>query len=507
MIHLNKNHRPDNPTTLARAERAHWCIRTVNLSLFIGIAALLWRGPFAEAPFRPAGGEVRTPPGGFTFLRGDSNDDGEINLADAVFTLNYLFLGGPEPICMAAADFDDDAEIALTDAVRSLNFLFLGGPPPPEPYPEEGIDPTEDLGCQLPGLPPAPPVGSAGGPDRELTPEEDLTWRRGREFFRTPARRDQGLGPLFNGDSCVSCHLDPEVGGAGGLDVDVVRFANVDFEGNVTQLDGGPAVSRHPSFEVTREECPPDTNVIELRQTPTVFGLGLVDRISEETILANADPDDADHDGISGRARMTDGGRVGRFGHKAGVPSLRDFAADALINEVGLTVAADASPFAVASDSDDVADPETTPQEFNDLVFFMEHLAPPERQLPSDPVALTRVEQGEALFTSIGCADCHIPSLEGADGPVAAYSDFLLHEVADPNRFYVTEGDLPPREFRTAPLWGFRSTGPWLHDGSAETFEDAIRKGHFGEASAAKAAYEELFFNDKLKLEEFVRSL
>ena len=89
---------------------------------------------------------------------------------------------------------------------------------------------------------------------------------------------------------------------------------------------------------------------------------------------------------------------------------------------------------------------------------------------------------------------------------MAAYSDFLLHDVAHPDRLNVPEDNVEPGEFRTAPLWGLRQTAPYLHDGSAESTRDAILL-HFGEAEASKTAFEALSFDEQSKLLEFLLSL
>lgn len=496
--------KPSRPRIEQRATRHRWSVRwgvaVANLSLLAGIAVLSLLRPFDDAV-----GTERLGDGTTRFVRGDSNDDGALDLSDVLFTLNYLFLGTDTPSCLAAADSNDDGLIDLSDGIFFLGFLFQGSETLPLPFPELGVDPTPDLGCLGTGLPPLPLAGVSGGPDRELTAEEGLSWRRGAQFFDLPRAISGGLGPLFNGDSCVACHLDPVVGGAGGVDVDVVRFARRDEE-VVVQLSGGPAASRHSILEVPREECPPEVNVIELRQTPTILGLGLVDRLPDDVILANEDPEDIDGDGISGRGRFV-GEKLGRFGHKAGVPSLRDFAADALANEIGLTVDEGLSTFSRGVDEDGIADPEVSEREFEDLTFFISHLAPPPRLLPDGKEELARIEEGEALFVSAGCARCHVAALAGADALVAAYSDFLLHDVADPARFFVAEDGVAPREFRTAPLWGIRDTAPYLHDGSAETLEEAILDGHFGEADAARQAYLALPRQSLEKLFEFLLSL
>ncbi|MBI4586381.1 MAG: hypothetical protein HY717_20420 [Planctomycetes bacterium] len=474
----------------------------INLLILLGIVGLLYR---LLPPGSARGREPALDNPSHRFVRGDADDNGVVDLTDGIFTLSYLFLGERKPPCMAAADATDNGEVDIADPILTLTFLFLGGVEIPPPHPLAGPDPTPDLGCREPPFPPLPPAGSAGGPDRELTPEEAASWRRGRAFFNRPATLAQGLGPLFNGDSCRGCHLDPVIGGAGGLDVNVLRFARVDENGEVSQVPGGPAVSRQCIQSFSREEMPEEANVIEPRQTPTVFGLGLIDRVPEAALLANADPADLDGDGISGRARTVNG-KVGRFGHKCGVPGLADFAADALMNELGLTVDPVHSPFAGVSDADGAADPEVSGQDFADLVFYMSHLAPPQRRLPDDPAGLDRVQGGEQAFLTAGCARCHVPELAGEAGPVRAYSNFLLHQVADPARRYVNEPGVEPGEFRTAPLWGLRDTPPYLHDGSAETVREAILK-HRGEAEAARQAFQALSSGQQQQVEEFLLSL
>ncbi|MEM7231680.1 MAG: di-heme oxidoredictase family protein [Planctomycetota bacterium] len=469
----------------------------VNVLLVVGISVQVAQLAREDATGRQAASS-------HTFARGDANDDGRTDLSDAVFILGFLFLGGEAPPCQAAADPNDDGQIQITDAIYMLNFLFSGGPGPEAPYPLLGSDPTPDLPCRGPALPPLPEIGSLGGPDRDLDGSETNAWLRGREVFNRPFARSEGLGPIFNGDSCRGCHLDPVLGGAGGLDVDVVRFSMLDEQGQVVPAPGGPAASRMSVHGVAREEKPDEAMIIETRQTPSLFGLGLIDRLPDEVLLANADPDDMDGDGISGRARSVND-KVGRFGHKSGVPTLFDFAADAMLNELGVTVDPELSPFA-ANDDDDIPDPELATQDVQDLAFFMAHIAPPPRNIPDDEVVQATIAEGEQIFVQIGCAKCHLPSLEGNEGPVAAYSDFLLHDVADPARYFVEEGEIAPREFRTAPLWGIRDTAPYMHDGAAESIEDAVRQ-HFGEAAASRDAFEALGFLDLDRVMVFLESL
>jgi len=476
--------------------------KTANAFLLLGILLLAYHLNSPSARGRVEFGDNPVN----DFIRGDSNDDGVLNVSDAVFTLSFLFIGDEQPECLAANDTNDDGAVNITDVIRTLNFLFLGGMnAPPAPFPDPGADPTRDLGCREPPLPGIPGVGSLGGPDRELDRLETISWKRGKLVFNHFFSANEGLGPLFNGDSCRGCHLAPVMGGAGGLDVDVVRFAKREENGDIVQLDSGPAVSRLAVHGAARDELNPEANIIETRQTPSLLGLGLVDRLPEAALLANADPEDADGDGISGRALMING-RIGRFGHKASIPSFADFCADAFINEMGVTVNGLLADFAVEIDTDSVSDPELADQDFVDLVFFSTHLAPPARSFPDNPSLRERINKGEDNFNDAGCASCHVSALNGEEGPVAAFSDFLLHDVANPDRLNVPEADAEPSEFRTAPLWGIRQTAPYLHDGSAETLRDAIVL-HFGEASPSKDAFNALSFDEQSKLIEFLLSL
>lgn len=212
-------------------------LRALNVLLVLGICALTLQLLRLPAVGRSGGLQL---PANHEFLRGDSNTDQVVDISDAVFTLQYLFLGGPEPECLAAADANDDDQLDISDAVRVLAVLFQGGSSMPEPYPLAGEDPTPIIGCREPTLDPLPAIGSPGGPDRVLSAQEEIAWRRGRDVFTRGVSVHKGLGPFFNGDSCRACHLDPAVGGAGGKDVDVLRFGHFDEEGVMTLPAGGP---------------------------------------------------------------------------------------------------------------------------------------------------------------------------------------------------------------------------------------------------------------------------
>ena len=357
---------------------------------------------------------------------------------------------------------------------------------------------------------PVPAVGEPGGPSRILTEEEMAQWLRGRELFDRNFHRSEGLGtPELNADSCRACHQDPAIGGAGPLELNVSRFGHDDgVPADFMDLTGGQALSKlRPPYEAGREEYSTiEADVFEQRQTPTIFGAGLIDGIAEVDILANEDPTDANLDGVYGVARMIDTGgsspEIGRFGWKAQVPRVADFARDAMGGECGITTPDDGRGFALVTDADGVADPELSQSQLDDLIFFLNHLAAPKPGGSASPLRT----QGEMLFTDIGCATCHTPSLPGVDGPVPLFSNLLLHNVMPDDFRGMAEPGADVGFYRTPPLWGNRDTAPYMHDGRAETVDEAIR-AHFGEANAARQAYEALSDDERAALLHFLADI
>jgi CxxC motif-containing protein (DUF1111 family) len=388
-----------------------------------------------------------------------------------------------------------DAYEAMTDEEREDIIAFLrslGG----ADQASEGLIPPDE---------PLAEAGNWGGPLRELDDAEAEKFLAGRSAFdRNMTQPDGlGLGKGFNGDSCRACHFDPVPGGAGPAGLNVTRQGIVDPSTmEYTEPDEGTMV-HHFQNDRMRPSQDPVCNVIELRQTPTLFGLGLVDAIPEDQILSREDPEDADDDGISGKARRLADGRVGRFGWKAPLPTLEDFVRDALSNELGLTLADGPQHVAgVPGNDDDIADPEFGGSDYEALVYFSQMLAPPPRGDVGDAE-----RRGEQVFVDIGCEACHTAEMTTADGePVPLYSDLLLHDVAPEGYLGIEDGDATIREFRTPPLWGLRSSAPYMHDGLAPTIEVAIQR-HESEGEASRLAYEELSDADRADLIAFLESL
>jgi CxxC motif-containing protein (DUF1111 family) len=333
-----------------------------------------------------------------------------------------------------------------------------------------------------------------------LDAEEEELFATGRAIFDRDMHIGAGMGPEFNGDSCRACHFLPTIGGSGPADVDVIRHGHL--EGDVfTPPARGTILPRHAN-DGTRPLADPMANVFETRQTPPLFGLGFLESIPEEDVLANENCDDPDPTAISGCAHILPTGQLGRLGWKANVPSLLEFARDALSNEVGLTVPEiPGLHFGFLQDDDDAPDPEVSEEDMLALTFFMQRLAPPMRRV-ADPEAEAA---GELLFDQVECTSCHVDDFVAPGGAVP-YTDLLLHQIAEDGGPGIEDGTARPLEIRTTPLWGLALTPPYMHDGRAFTIEEAIAR-HDGEATSSRLAYEALSEDEKADLLAFLESL
>ena len=173
-------------------------------------------------------------------------------------------------------------------------------------------------GCKTPKQP------ALGEPLANLTPEQQAQFRAGKKVFQRVFEPKDGLGPLFNGNSCAECHETPVVGGVGDeVEVHATRFVAPNSCDPLFQ-EGGPVIQQDATpllraLGIEKEQIPPSATAQARRSSPPVFGFGLVDGIPETTLLSHEDLHDANGDGIYGRANRTIDGRVGRFGRKAAV--------------------------------------------------------------------------------------------------------------------------------------------------------------------------------------------
>lgn len=304
----------------------------------------------------------------------------------------------------------------------------------------------------------------------------------------------------------------------------------------VTLSDGEVVSLRKPSYSVTNLGYGPlhPETMLSPRVAPPMTGLGLLEAIPESDILSLADPNDEDGDGISGRPNMVwsherEQVMIGRFGWKAGEPTIPQQSAHAFAGDIGMS-----SPLAPHPAGDCTAGQEAcmaapngnTPQHDNaevsqqvmDLVsFYSRNLAVPVRRNAGDPNVLA----GKQVFHRSGCIACHQPGYvtekvaalpEQSGQKIWPYTDLLLHDMGEGLADGRPEGVASGREWRTAPLWGIGMTETvsghteFLHDGRARNLLEAIL-WHGGEAEAAKQKVIEMQKTERDNLLKFLNSL
>lgn len=386
----------------------------------------------------------------------------------------------------------------------------------------------------------------------------------GAIFVTAPAAVNSGLGPLFNQSSCEACHIkngrsaQPTDGnnllgllfrlsvdgadlhggplpvpGFGGQFQPKSNFGissegqvSIQFQESVRAFVDGETYSlRTPIYSFYNTYIPfPSNAKFSPRMAPPIFGLGLLEAIAESDILVQADEQDADGDGISGKPNYvwnpeTNSMSLGRFGWKAGMPTLLAQSAGAYNGDMGVT-----SPlFSVENcdgqpQADGLADePEITPETMHSTTFYSQSLAvPAPRNLEN-----VNVRRGKVLFAEAKCNRCHTPAYTTGTHPefaflsnqsIRPYTDLLLHdmgaELADNRADYAANG----QEWRTPPLWGIGLTQlvgghtSFLHDGRARNLMEAIM-WHGGEAAASRDYVKQLPQTDRDALISFLNAL
>ena len=410
---------------------------------------------------------------------------------------------------------------------------------------------------------------------RNMTFERRQRFVVGNSFFNknwvvAPASttgRD-GLGPTFNARSCSACHFKD---GRGRPPEDDEAFASMllrlsvpgeglhggprDVPGYGDQLqpngiegvageavpkvtwaeqpgafaDGEPYSLRAPTYALDDPAygpLPADL-LISPRVAPVMIGMGLLEAIPAADILAREDPDDADDDGVSGRANYVwdlaaDAAVLGRFGWKANQPTVAQQTAGAFLGDMGLTT--DMFPLEncpegqlECAEAPHGGAPEVSPDLLDDVIFYSATLAVPARRDAGAPEVL----RGKQVFLDAGCADCHVPRHRTADDAaieevrgqtIWPYTDLLLHDMGDAlgdgRRDYLADGN----EWRTPPLWGIglvetvNGHTTFLHDGRARSLMEAVL-WHGGEAEAAREAVRALPSGERAALVAFLESL
>lgn len=384
-------------------------------------------------------------------------------------------------------------------------------------------------------LPPAPNDEDVlAGTIPGLSLQQEREHLIGDQAFGKVFSKEEGLGPIFVQTSCSNCHVG---NGKGHPITTLTRFAYV----NGSQVDylhskGGPQLQQRSIDNYPVESLPSEANVFTKRIAPAVMGLGYIAALHDHSILANADPNDADGDGISGRPNYVNptpffvpqdihtennGKYIGRFGKKAEKVTIQDQAVFALKQDIGITSDFDLQDLynyqAGINTGDNVPDPEMSASFVNSLVFYLRTLKAPPRRNISDPDVI----EGEKLFEQTGCTSCHKSTFTTASSDIAAlsnqtfhpYSDFLLHDMGELLDDGFPEGGAKSAEWRTPPLWGLglamdsQGGGMFLlHDGRATTFEGVI-SFHGGEAASRRTAFNNLSAKQKEQLIKFLQSL
>jgi CxxC motif-containing protein (DUF1111 family) len=412
-----------------------------------------------------------------------------------------------------------------------------------------------------------------GQPVPGLTGEQRRTFAVGNNFFNdnwvtAPASTEarDGLGPLFNAQSCSSCHFrdgraqppadrdDAERGlllrlsvPAGGDQLEphptlgdqlqdrAIRGVAAEGEIEITTVerpgtfgDGTPYTLAEPHYEIVGPdgESIGGDLLISPRVAPAMFGVGLLEDVPDDTLLALEDPDDEDGDGISGRVNRVDdpsggGTAIGRFGWKAAVPTVEDQNSRALQGDIGITSTlrpdqpcTEAEPECGRAPAG--GDPEIEDERLDQITFYTRTLAVPARR----DAGGRETARGQGLFGEMGCASCHVDELRTGSSDIEAlddqvirpYTDLLLHDMGPGLADERPDGDATGREWRTAPLWGIglvetvNGHTRFLHDGRARNLTEAVL-WHDGEAADAQRRFADLSAEDRAAVLAFLESL
>ncbi len=348
-----------------------------------------------------------------------------------------------------------------------------------------------------------------------------------RLVFEERETKQEGLGPTFNAQSCAECHQNPLTGGSS--QVSVLRAGRTDRFGNFIEPLGGSIIHDRAIDPAVQERVHKDMNVRTQRLSLSLLGAGFVEAIDDATLagIAGSQPASLRGELIQVPVLESAGAtRAGRFGWKAQHASLLSFAADAYLNEMGITnrlfPEENMSMGQSVSAFDTVADPEDVDDEIDLFARFIRATKAPPRDFAraATPDALA----GSDLFDSLSCNVCHVRSITTAPAGtminggafmvpsalgnkiIHPFGDYLLHDVGTGDGI-VQNGPLSTRnKMRTAPLWGLRARSRYMHDGASLTVEDAILR-HAGQAESAAEKFRALSRKKKNRLLAFLDSL
>jgi len=351
-----------------------------------------------------------------------------------------------------------------------------------------------------------------------------------RGLFEEREEIADGLGPVYNAQSCAECHQNPVTGSSS--QISELRAGHNDGSGNFVDAPGGSLINDRAINARLQERVPEAEKIRTFRMATNTLGDGFVESIDSATLLAIAASQPLQSAGlIHGEAiqvpvlEQPGATSIGRFGWKDQHASLLSFSGDAYLNEMGITnplfPAENTSMGNSVAAFDTVPDPEDQ-DDFEAFAAFMRATKAPPRDtaLANTPDAIA----GGLLFNQIGCNICHVTSITTApaytsvnggafvvppalgDKIIHPFSDFLLHDIATGDGIVQNGGQGTANKLRTAPLWGVRVRDRLMHDGLTFTFSEAILR-HGGEADGVTTAFNALLPLAQNKIITFLKSL
>ncbi len=371
------------------------------------------------------------------------------------------------------------------------------------------------------------------GPEFDKITEDNVdplgSYNEARFVFEEVERQDDGVGPVYNAQSCRECHQNVVTGGASQV---LVQRTGHTENGIFYESLGGSLIQSRATYPDIVEHVVDTDETRAFRISPAGLGDGYVECIADSTLLAIRDGQPPDKQGLAPEVPVLEGdgsARIGRFGWKAQHASLVSFAADAYVNEMGITSplfpdenTSSGKYVGYGTEYDPVPDPEDDGTDVEAFALFLRSTTAPARgQITND------VRLGENRFNQVGCAVCHVSSIVTApagtpinggafavpnalgDRLIHPYSDFLLHDVGTGDGIPILP--LPDyadtaNKMKTAPLWGLRTRNRLMHDGLSSTLYDAIER-HAGQAADSVAQFNALTDDDKALVYAFLNSL
>jgi CxxC motif-containing protein (DUF1111 family) len=364
-------------------------------------------------------------------------------------------------------------------------------------------------------------------PNSPQIPSEECNFAAAAEEFTGPETIADGLGPIFNAAGCGDCHLTPILGGSSQI---VEKRAGF-FDGrDFFDHPGGSLIHDRATDVLIQELSMPDyVNVMALRASLSVLGDGFVEAIANGTLedIARDQPSSMRGTLISVPVLEKPGAkRVGRFGWKGQHASLTSFSADAYKNEMGITSPLEPEEPSSNGNSiaeyDTVADPDDEGVDVELFALFMRSTLAPPQDIERGSSSSARA--GSTIFNNIGCAVCHTREIVTAapgtlinggalkvsnalgNKRIRPFGDFLLHDVGTGDGIVQNGGRSTRNKIRTAPLWGLRARGRFMHDGLSFDVTDAIMR-HDRQAASSRESFKRLSSSDKQKLLAFLMSL